>query len=115
MGHQTIDAAAFMRARAEMKLTAASRHPPRSVYRTTAEDDAARYRIAADAIEALAAATERAEKAERERAAAEARAERLETACTEVDRLLEGVEGFGPSDDESLDAVHAALTAALAQ
>ena len=48
-----------------------------------------------------------------ERAAAEARAKGLETACTEVDRLLEGVEGFGPSDDEALDAAHAALTAAL--
>ena len=62
MGDETMrEAAAWMRTRAEMKLTAASRHPPRSVYRTTAEDDAARYRRAADAIEALAAATERAE------------------------------------------------------
>jgi len=52
-------------------------------------------------------------KVERERAAAEARAKRLEAVCIEVDGLLEGVEGFGPSDDESLDAVHAALTAAL--
>lgn len=44
---------------------------------------------------------------------AEARAKRLADLLTEVDRLLEGVEGFGPSDDESLDAVHTALTAAL--
>ena len=51
MGDETMrEAAAWMRTRAEMKLTAASRHPPRSVYRTTAEDDAARYRRAAEAL-----------------------------------------------------------------